>query len=231
MKVNFTMLAHSRPRLTRQTLNSLGNPELMNVTIMSHNASEEVNNVVSGWLTGEYDAHWFKNNEQIGTGEARNRVVEKSQEVFGRGDYLTLSDNDCFYHRGWLALLIAAYEVAWLSGYRIIGAGNHPFHRPVSTLRVNDGLVVNEVLALASQSMLMRWEVWSEFGPMCKTPAGKVCQSEDVDLSNRIRAAGYKVGVISPALMVNTGITNSFGEKIPGWEAVLKEAPEGIIVE
>jgi hypothetical protein len=49
--------------------------------------------------------------------------------------------------------------------------------------------------------------------------------------TNKIHADGGKVGVIYPPLLVNTGITNSFGEKIPGWEMVQAEAPEGVICE
>jgi len=36
---------------------------------------------------------------------------------------------------------------------------------------------------------------------------------------------------VSPALVVNCGITNSFGEHIPGWEMVKAQAPAGVIVE
>src|SRR5207244_13302255 len=123
--------------------------------------------------------------------------------------------------------------------FRIIGAYNHPFHQPVNTLLVWPSKpavtsVVNrvhEVNALATQSMLMRWEVWDKYGPFCQTPIDKVCQSEDVDFTNKIRADGFKLGVVSPALVVNCGVTNSFGERIPGWEMVKRQAPVGVIVE
>jgi GT2 family glycosyltransferase len=137
-----------------------------------------------------------------------------------------------------LKVLVAAYDSAKLQGYAILGAYNHPFNGVISGEYRNilrnmpvEGFTAYPVYAVASQSMLMSWDVWDEFGPFCDTPAGKVCQSEDVDFCNRIRAAGYKVGVISPALLVNTGITNSFGEKIVGWEMVKAEAPEGVLVE
>jgi len=79
--------------------------------------------------------------------------------------------------------------------------------------------------------MLMRWEVWDKYGPFCETPVGKVCQGEDVDFTNKIRADGYKIGVVDPPLVVNTGITNSFGEKIPGYELVQAQCPPGVICE
>ena len=130
-----------------------------------------------------------------------------------------------------------AYDESRRYGFRVLAAYNHPFNGPIQGQqwfppRQEEGCFqVYPVYAVATQSMLMDWETWDKFGPFCDTPAGKVCQSEDVDFSNRIRAAGYKVGVISPPLLVNTGITNSFGEHIPGWELVLGQAPPGVIVE
>jgi hypothetical protein len=79
--------------------------------------------------------------------------------------------------------------------------------------------------------MLMSWDVYDRFGPFCQTPIDKVCQSEDVDFTNRIRSAGLRIGVVSPALIVATGITNTFGEHIPGWEAVRAQCPEGVVCE
>ena len=54
---------------------------------------------------------------------------------------------------------------------------------------------------------------------------------EDVEFAWRIAKDNGKLGVVKPAVIVNTGITNSFGEKIPGWEMVEQEAPPGVLVE
>jgi len=170
-------------------------------------------------------AAFIQNTHPLGTGHLRNLSVQAAGFT-GRGNYLYLSDNDVFFTPGWLEKLIEHYEYAWTYGYRVLGAYNHPFNQPVSRI---DG--VYEVNHLASQSMLMKWEVWDTFGPFVETPVDKVCQSEDVVFSNKIRAAGYKVGVVSPWLVANTGITNSFGKHIPGWELVKSQAPPGVIVE
>ena len=230
MSTNITMLVANRPRLTKQALDSIGDLSDATVTIRDAGMNSEVFDVCSEWAIARdvRDIHYSLRTDPLGTGPARNEVIRFSEKVFGRGEYLYLSDDDCFWVRpDWLARLISAYK--WMEnfhGYKVVGAYNHPFNQPVS--RCEKGY---ECYAVASQSMLMRWSVFDEFGPFCDTPAGKVCQSEDVDFSNRIRAAGYKVGVISPALLVNCGITNSFGEKIPGWEAVLKERVPGVYVE
>lgn len=228
---NITLLVANRPRLTKQALDSIGDLSDATVTIRDAGMNKEVNTIVQTFGMGHAVGHMYAP-EPRGTGPARNGVVAASQTFFGRGDYLYLSDDDVWFTRpDWLALACSIYAWSWNAGYRAIGLYNHPFHRPVSTHKLDGPWCVNEVYALATQSMLMRWSVWDEFGPFCDTPAGKVCQSEDVDFCNRIRAAGYKVGVISPALLVNCGITNSFGEKIVGWEMVKAEAPEGVIVE
>lgn len=202
---NVTMLTRGRSRLTRQALESL---EGTNCTITTYDDTE-VNQ---------------------GTAVARNQVI-KLAEQGGRGEYLYLSDNDVYFHRGWLPALITCYEEAWKHGCRVIGGYNHPYHIPTGTITKYFGYEVEEVQALALQSMLMKWEVWDEFGPFDPTPAGRVCMGEDVMFGDRVRAKGWKLGVVSPAVVVNTGITNSFGERIPGWELVLKELPKGVLAE
>jgi hypothetical protein len=239
--VNFTMLVHNRPTLTRQALESLlTNSDGMTVTVGAHKVDGETYRMLSelyvqfGYAYAPISAEW-------GTGELRNYVIECSENTFGRGDYLYLSDNDVFFKPGWLDTLIHCYEAAWREGFKVLGAYNHPYHQPIPGARgvaiakslepIVVSHVVNQVHALALQSMLMRWEVWDKYGPFCETPVGRVCASEDVDFARKITADGGKLGVVSPALVVNTGITNSFGEKIPGWELVKAQCPEGVICE
>ena len=236
---NVTMLCANRPRLLKQALDSIGDLSNATVTIRDAGMNKEVDRLAIRWCQLDVTRReLFSSSRKLGTGPARNQVVASSAETFGRGDYLYLSDDDvCWTAPDWLSKLVDAYEEAWEYGFRAIGCYNHPFNQPIPNetpvLWSLDSRVytVFPVYALASQSMLMRWSVWDEFGPFCDTPAGKVCQSEDVDFSNRIRAAGFKVGVISPALLVNTGITNSFGEHIPGWELVKSQCPEGVWCE
>lgn len=227
--INITILVHNRSKLTKQCLDSIGRFDGANITILADHCDVETWDVLlesSVWHTLITNDH-----DDLGTGDLRNRVIAISARRWGRGDYLYLSDNDVWFRPGWLPVLIECYKRAWENGYRVIGAYNHPFHHPVTRMECDDTYAVCEVNALATQSMLMKWEVWDQFGPFCKTPAGKVCQSEDVDFTNKIRAAGYRVGVVDPPLLVNTGITNSFGEKIPGWELVKAQCPEGILCE
>jgi glycosyltransferase involved in cell wall biosynthesis len=235
MVVNLTMLIHNRPRLTKQALESLRNTASVNTTVLLYDdASEnETSELIMEWAE-ENDACVRGVLESSGTGIARNASIRYSESVFGRGDYLALFDNDVFFTPGWQEVLIDCYEEAWSSGCRVLGGVGHPYHQRGESLGVcsfNVRYGVYQVNAQPLQSMLMRWGVWDAFGPFDKTEPGKVCQSEDISFTNKIVAAGYKLGVVSPALIVNTGITNSFGQKIPGYELVQKEAPPGVLVE
>ena len=231
--VNFTMLVRDRYTLTSQTLLWLAPQvvdEQMNITILDDRSQDDTKRLVHGWCLLN-EAQLIRNETPTGTGIARNRVIRASELTYGRGRYLYLSDNDVVFNSDWLGKLCWAYDQVY-PRFQVIGAYNHPFHQPTSRVLLSDGeTYVHEVNALATQSMLMRWEVWDKYGPFCQTPVDKVCQSEDVDFTNKIRADGYKIGVVSPALVVSTGITNTFGEKIPGWELVKAQCPEGIVCE
>jgi GT2 family glycosyltransferase len=235
MPVNFTMLTRNRFNLTRQAVHSLTDSECkttMDITILDDRSEPKTLNFLEVW-SQEHKSRLIMNNGPLGTGVLRNAVIRLSGE-FGRGDYLYLSDNDVFFHRRWLDYLIDCYEAAWSRGCRVLGGVGHPYHQPGESLGICSFDVrygVYSVNAQPLQSMLMRWEVWDKYGPFCDTPVDKVCQSEDVDMARKIVADGFKLGVVSPALVVNTGITNSFGAKIPGWELVKAQCPSGVICE
>lgn len=242
--VNFTMLVHNRPKLTEQALVSLGEHDGATVTVLGNKVDPELWESIDNWRF--YEGHnatraLLHNSFDDGTGDLRNQVIRHSEYWFGRGDYLYLSDNDVFFKPGWLEALIKCYEVSRRYGFKVIGAYNHPYHQPipgeqgVCLPRSLDPIVishaVNPVHALALQSMIMTWDIWDKYGPFCKTEPGRVCQSEDVDFTNKIVADGGKIGVVSPALIVNTGLTNSFGEKIPGYDLVKSQVPPGVLAE
>lgn len=223
------MMVRDRPRLTKQALKSLhaSRYEDARVTILDDRSLDETQTWLLNWGDA-CGADLLRNDRLMGTGELRNLVIGSVRE---QGEFLYLSDNDVFFKQGWLETLIRCYEFAEKEGFRVLGAYNHPFHHPTSTRYTQDAYAINEVNALALQSMLMRWETWDKYGPFCETPVDKVCQSEDVDFTNRLKADGGRIGVVSPALIVSTGITNTFGEHIPGWELVKAQCPEGVICE
>jgi hypothetical protein len=240
MTVNVTFLVCNRPRLTQQALYSLGptDGDVMNVTVSEDcKCDAETQKVLSDWYqSNPKNRHLCGHTAEYGTGSLRNQVIAASEKYFNRGSHLYLSDNDVFYYPAIFEKLVPIYEYAWTLGFRVLGAVNHPFHQPISSTPVYAGgrqviCHINEVHALALQSMLMRWEVWDKYGPFDDTPVGRVRMSEDVAFTNKIRADGGRIGVVSPALAVNTGITDSFGGRIPGWELVEQQCPKGVYCE
>jgi len=231
--VNFTMQVRDRFNLTKQALESLATSGLddMTVTILDDRSQDETREWVIRWAD-RYDAHYIRNEEPLGTGQLRNMVMEESRKHFGQGEFVAPHDNDVFFKPGWMQTLVGCYEGAWKRGFRLMGAYGHPYHHAIDYLPIlGKPLAIEEVQALATQSMIMSWEVWDKYGPFCPTPIDKTCQSEDVDFTNKIRKDGFRLGVVTPHLIHATALKNTFGEPGPGWEWVKKECPEGVICE
>jgi hypothetical protein len=235
--VNATMLVCNRPMLTRQALFSLGptDGDVFNMTVSEDaKCDSATQQVLTEWYqSNPKNKHLCGHTAEYGTGSLRNQVIEASEKYFGRGEFLYLTDNDTFAYPALFEKLVPIYKYAWTLGFRVLGAVNHPYHQPIASHAVFGGgtqpiCEIREVQALALQSMLMKWGVWDKYGPFDDTPVGRVRMSEDVAFTNKIRADGGRIGVVHPALVVNTGITDSFGEKIPGWEIVKKECPHGV---
>src|SRR5216684_3535103 len=126
--VNFTLLARDRFVLTKQALDSLtqAGTDGMNITILDDRSDSPTRDLLE-----TYGA--LRNIKPIGTGQARNMVIAASEQYYGRGDYLYLSDNDIVAFPNWLEILTRAYKAVWQHGFRVIGAYNHPFHQPISS--------------------------------------------------------------------------------------------------
>lgn len=237
---NFTMQVRDRFSLTKQALRSLllslTSADEINVTILDDRSQPQTSEFLEAWVkfSPTPPAFYIRNDVPMGTGPLRNLVIAESEKHWGRGKYVAPHDNDVAFQRGWLETMVKCYEEAYEKGFRLLGAYGHPYHLPVGEfLKIEScaNRFVHEVQALPTQSQFMRWDVWDEFGPFCDTPIDKVCQSEDVDFSRRFTKAGYKIGVVYPPLLNATSITNTFGEKIPGWELVKAQCPEGLICE
>ena len=235
---NITMLVHDRARITEQTLRTLRQTtSYYTLTLVDDASDEETSDVFcTERILYQASMHIVHNEKTNGTGNARNQSVMESERAHGRGDYLYLTDNDCYFLPHWLDNLIEAYEHAHKIGFRVLGAYNHPYNAqairayPTRLTRDPRQFELRENHALGGMmSYLMTWKTWDEFGPFVSTPPGAVRQSEDFEFCQRIRAAGFKVGCIYPHLVINTGRTDSFGQQAVGAECV--PDVEGVIVE
>lgn len=207
------MLTYGRPKLSIQALKSLRENTDPN----------------------SYDLTLLDDDGKLGTGIARNKVIDS---ITDRGKYLYLSDNDVYFLPKWLDVLIEAYEWAKTT-YKVVamGAYNHPYNPSYRRIAMhssplNKTIEIGLVHALATQSWLWSWEDWEKYGPFITTAAGKVCQSEDITISTKIKKDGRNLAVLVPPMLINCGLTNSEGNPIPGQDVVRKEwTMKGVIRE
>lgn len=227
LRVNVTMIARNRHRLTEQAQRTLlenTNAELGYFTILDDGSEPPLDGV-----------HRRNKVASGGAGPARNQVIEVAETLTGRKDLLYLSDNDIIAMPRWLDLLTELWPAAYAQGFRVIGGYAHPFNRtslgawPQYSEVMGRTMVVHETLAVATQSWLMDWETWDKYGPFAEAPG--VRQSEDVDMCQRIRKDGGKVGYVTPFCVQNCSLTDTFGKEVPGAELLRAEMQEGIIYE
>ena len=138
---------------------------------------------------------------------AKNIGVEWSRQTFGEGDWLYISDSDVYFKEDWLTKLTEYAAYMEPKGYRLWGGQIHPFHDQVEGPSVLDG-----------PSWLMRWKIWDLYGPFDRLTAPGTCQSEEYPFCTALIEDDYKIEVINPHVVIHTGLTNTQGDKAPGYE-------------
>lgn len=228
---NIVMLVKDRPNLTRQSLNSLfKNTEQSQFTLTVVDDHSELETAKILLAHGHRPNVSLRMNEMDNriTAQARNWGIRGAALSFENGYYLYLSDNDVFFTPGWLDKLILAYDTCEELGFKLIGGQNHPYHMPIAEVQTPYTKVF-EYQALAGTSQLMTWETWNQFGPLDETGAPGPCQGEDCLFGDRIRKAGFKLGAVYPPVVYDCGITQTGGNKSPGWD--VKKRVVGVIYE
>lgn len=246
---NIVMTVHNRYLLTEQAIWSLyhnTNGSEFNLTIVDDESEDfRLRRLLDLDRKGTF--HFLNTNNTTVLrvthsdhilGRLKNLGVYWSEQRFGKGDWLYLSDNDVYFTKEWLTILLDAAQSSELEGFRVWGGQAHPYHQPVPGVSLavpfSTGYRLFEHDCLAGTSMLMRWATWEEHGPLVADAPG-VCQSEDFALTEKIRkcnmcaGSGGRIGVVSPNVVIDCGITNSDGKPSPG--ADLKQKKEGVYYE
>lgn len=218
------MLVKDRKQLTRQALVSLGQHTQVdwNLTIVDDCSRTDVWQMLCDYCT------LFQHKTTLLTmmarsphsgcvGGLKNLGVELSARRFGRGEWLYLSDNDVYFTEHWAEQLIAVAKAKTLSKFRLFGGQNHPYHHPID--EPHPGFCTYG--AVAGTSWLMPWNTWDNYGPLDANAPG-VGQSEDTAFCNRITSDGYLVGAMNPAVVLDTGITQTDGSLSVGHEVKRK---------
>lgn len=238
--VNICMIVRDRPKLTRQSIESLfvNTPfNMFNLTVIDDQSQLETQTLIEGLAIAK-SFYANRTKESLGVGASRNLSIQESSYIWGRGGYLYVTDNDVYFRPDWLPPLLANFACAEKLGFRLLGAYNHPYHKPAGwekdgkgvTFPGVDGYELHSNYSVGSLSWLMRWETWDKYGPLTEGRRG-INQSEDVEFGNRIRSDGFLIGKIFPHTVVNCGVTGTFGDACPGADWVEKEMGEGVYFE
>lgn len=225
--VNVVMLIKGRLRLTRQALESLYShtpAEQFNCTVV--NDSEEDFRVTR--LLQEYTHHRNFSLLQVANSghvlaQLKNLGVGWSSQRFGRGDWLHLGDGDVCFMPEWLEKMMTMAEATEGSDFRLWGGQVHPFHQPIASV---PGMTEHDILD--GPSWFMRWSTWRNFS---RRNAPGPCQSEEYPWCARLVADGGRIGVITPHVVIHTGLTNTDGEDAPGRRDREAVIPDGVIAE
>lgn len=184
--------------------------------------------------------------------QLKNLGVYWSEQRFGRGDWLYISDCDVYFKPNWLEKLTQAAESTEMFGFRLWGGQIHPFHCPsvmdsISSYMSTQGDVhfnLTEHKVLDGPSWLMRWVTWDMCGPFSRENAPGPCQSEEYPFCHRVKIGGgdsitdnrggirlspARIGVIQPHVVIHTGLTQTDGATAPGAEVRMQNRELGVI--
>lgn len=222
MLVSIIILVHNRPRLTRQTLDSL--LASLQSTIIDHevicvdnNSSEETQHLLRQFQFH----HHVRLDCNTGVGKGKNVGVD-----YSHGDYLYISDNDIYFKPGWLEAIVQTSQV--YPEAKIIGAFRHPFHGLIKQ-HVRENILFEQSDQQVGSSWFLSRSTWDAYGPLLEGVSYGV---DDVAFNEKVKSAGGYVGSISPYMVIHCGAKNSHGDWTPGGKDMLHQTyPEGLIVE
>ena len=235
---SIVMLCQDRFRLTRQAITSLmrnTGAGSFNLTLMDDGSTDFR---VSAMLRLQAENRSVSLLEVDGSdhnlGKLKNLGVMWSALDFGCGpeDWLYLSDCDVYFREGWLDKLISMAESTEEHKFRLWGGQVHPFHQSIADWSsVKSPNPFMEYAVLDGPSWLMRWKTWHEFGPLTMTGGAGPCQSEEYPFCEKLRAAGGRIGVIQPHVVIHTGLTQTDGKDAPGRKEREQHRMPGILYE
>lgn len=254
------ILSHERPRLLRQCIESLyanTSQDQFTCTVVEDSSLDfKVGKYLRSLIRKNLTVLEVKNSGHV-ISQLKNLGVFYSRQRFGTPEWLHIGDSDTAFLPGWLERLTAVAEVSEGSGFRLWGGQVHPFHKPLTdeVFLYKHQTVPDytprwtEHSVLDGPSWLMRWDTWDLCGPLDRTTASGACQSEEYGFCEHLLRIGivkveressglevtvYKggrIGVISPHVVVHTGLTQTNGAPAPGAAERRLLIPEGVLAE
>jgi GT2 family glycosyltransferase len=247
---SIVMLTQNRYKLMRQSIESLmasdnrqgvhgGTGRSWVLTVVDDGTTDnQAQQFLMSLPKTHCDVRVYRNSDH-NLGRLKTSGVIASEARFGRRDWLCLADNDTYFKPGWLERMEQMAEASEPHGFRLWGGQNHPHHRGTplefqwgrgAELTSGPSIRMNECETLAGTHMFMRWATWDSCGPMVSDGPG-VLRGEDVAFCDRVRAAGGRIGVAAPPVVIDAGITSSNGAPSPGADIKIWTREPGVIYE
>jgi glycosyltransferase involved in cell wall biosynthesis len=205
--VSIIILIYNRPRLTRQTLDSLfaslKNTVLEHEIILVNNGSDEHTvAVINNYRDRAFIHHLYPNR---GVAGGKNFGVSQAA-----GDILYLSDNDMYFLPGWLESMHHTATV--FDTAKVLGGFRHPFHNVVHA-HTRGSLAFEQLRQAVGSTWYLDRYTWDRFGPLQE---GLGVGQDDVIFCDRVTASGFLVGSIVPYKVIHCGAKNTDGKWSPG---------------
>jgi len=238
---NIVMLCHERFRLLEQALKSLDahtDRSSYNLVLVDDGSKDfRVGKLLAKWAERSNVAVVNVLNSGHVLAQLKNLGVAASEQFFGQGKWLYLSDSDVWFAPGWLDRLTLLAARTESLNFALWGGQVHPFHKgpywhgqsPIVLMDSEDN--IHPVDVLDGPSWLMRWDTWTDHGGLDRQSAAGPCQSEEYPFCERLRSAKRKIAAIEPPVVEHTGITQSNGKLAPGAAERIARKLEGILYE
>lgn len=203
--ISIIVLAYNRPKLTRQTLETLQLTLQLTeldyeVIVVDNESDAETSDTIRSFK----DFTSIRINKNVGIGAGKNIGVEAAG-----GSYLYISDNDMYFLYGWLDSLLTAAQA--FPTAKIIGAYRHQLHRKMTTHQVGE-VSFQQADQQVGNSWFLSRETWKHYGPLLE---GVETGIDDVAFCNAVMRDGYMVGSILPHRVIHCGVYTSSGTLVP----------------
>lgn len=213
---NIVILTRNRLRLLNQTIDSLyahTPADQFNCTVVDDGSDDfRVKRLLRKIDKPNFSLLEVSNSEHR-LSQLKNLGVYWSGQRWGRGDWLCICDNDVYFKEGWLGSIASLALACREYDFELFGGQAHPFHQ---SFRQFIDKRWEEYDCLAGTHWFMPWSTWDKYGPFKQDTAPGVCQSEDWEFTQRLRANGGCIAVTDPPCVIDCGITQTDGKLSPG---------------
>jgi glycosyltransferase involved in cell wall biosynthesis len=229
--VNIVIPVFNRPQHTLQTVTSLYKNTKRNsfrLIVIDDNSTVETAQLLRN-LQEKYHFTLLRNDENIGPGESRNKACDYLTQDLAVLDYLYFSDNDVYFKKDWLEVLLNCYNQVRFKRIALLGASCHPYLKTNETMDLGEYKVCTKD-AISGYSHLITWEIWNRFRyfDSQRNLDKKTGRSDDWAFCQKLINSGFMVASIEPEMVIPCGMTDTYGDKAIGQETFKKV--DGIMV-